>query len=32
MIVKGEIIILIRGKEGNFMQTELKFGCVHVTA
>jgi hypothetical protein len=32
VIVKGEIIIVIRGKEGKFMQIKLKFGSVHVTA
>jgi hypothetical protein len=32
MIVKEEIIIVIRGKEGNFMQIKLKFGFLYVTA
>lgn len=32
MIVKGEMIIVIRGREGNFMQIKLKFSSVHVTA
>jgi hypothetical protein len=32
MRVKGEIIIVVRGKEGNFVKIKLKFSFVHDTA
>jgi len=32
VIVKEEIIIVIRGRKRNFKQIKLKFGFLHVTA
>jgi hypothetical protein len=32
MRVKGEIIIVVRGMEGNFVQVKLQFGFMHDTA